>query len=153
MPGQRQKGKKNIRRTRVRYELIEPSEGQQIAEIEATHGGYPARFGCRSIDGDLIVAPIQGSIAKGPRRVLVRKGDLVLLDPLEVTSGKEGMVSYYIHHVYTSEDKRQLEKKGYLEKKTKTAGETHTTDVVFGEENMLKEAEKALDEEVDIDAI
>ena len=152
MPGHRQKGKGNVRRTRTRYELAEPTEGQLIAEIEATHGGYPARFGCRTVDDDLIIAPIQGSIAKGPKRVLVKKGDLVLLDPIDFTTGKEGARSYYIHHVYTKDDTRQLEKKGILEKKTKAAEETATR-VVFGADSKEKEEVKEKDEEVDIDNI
>lgn len=152
MPGQRQKGKGNVRRTRTRFELAEPTGGQLIAEVEATHGGYPPRFGCRTVDDDLIIAPIQGSIAKGPKRVLVKKGDLVLLDPIDITTGKEGTKSYYIHHVYTKDDRRQLEKKGILEKKAKAAEET-TSRVVFGAESKEKEQEKAKDEEVDIDNI
>lgn len=153
MPGQKQKGKHNVRRTRTRFELVEPSAGQLIAEVETTHGGYPARFGCKTIDGDLIVAPIQGSIAKGPRRVLVKKGDFVLLDPLNCTTGKEGTHSYYIHHVYTNDDKRSLDKKGLLEQKTKRAEETTDTKILFGDKNDLVFDEKILDEELDIDNI
>ena len=147
MPGQRQKGKGNVRRSRVRTELVEPSEGQLIAVVEATHGGYPPRFGCRTINDDLIIAPIQGSIAKGPRRVLVRKGDYVLLDMLECVSGGE---SYYIHHVYTKDDVRELSKKGMLEKMVKTADESHTTAVVIGKETV---AEDKGDVDVNIDDI
>jgi len=153
MPGQRQKGKRNVRRTRIRYELVEPSGGQLLAHIEATHGGYPPRFGCRTINDDLIIAPIQGSIAKGPKRVLVKKGDLVLLDPTEFSTGKDCSTSYYIHHVYTASDKRELEKKGLLDKKEKTAEETTTTKIVFGMETKEREVEKEKDEEDDIDNI
>lgn len=151
MPGQRQKGKKNIRKSRVRYELVEPLEDQLIAEVEATHGGYPPRFSCKTMSGDIIIAPIQGSIAKGPRRVLVRKGDLVLLDPLKDYTTKDGKMSYYIHHVYTAGDKRELEKSGHLKAKVKTAEETKESKVVFGD--AMVEDFKEMDDEIDIDDI
>ena len=122
MPGQRQKGKKNIRRFKVRIELIEPGKDDEIAVIENTHGGRPPRFSCRTINDDLINAPIQGSIAKGPRRVLVKKGDFVLLSKLECSSSD----SYYIHHVYTKNDVKELEKKGLL-KKVKKVDEDEKT--------------------------
>ena len=80
----KKKGKKNIRRFKVRIELIEPGKDDEIAVIENTHGGRPPRFSCRTINDDLINAPIQGSIAKGPRRVLVKKGDFVLLSKWSV---------------------------------------------------------------------
>ncbi|ADO67489.1 hypothetical protein crov455 [Cafeteria roenbergensis virus] len=153
MPGQKQKGKKNVRRTKTRFELIEPSKGQLIAEVEDTHGGYPPRFSCKTVDGDIIIAPIQGSIMKGPKRVLVKKDNLVLLVPIDFTTGKEGTTSYYIHHVYTSEDRHQLEKKGFLEKKDKISDATKSTKVVFGVESSDKSLEKAKDEELDIDTI
>ena len=153
MPGHKQKGKKNIRRTKVRFELLEPTGDQIIAVIEGTHGGYPPRFSCRTMTNELIVAPIQGSISKGPKRVLVKKDDLVLLEPLECNSG--GETKYYIHHVYTKDDKRDLEKKGHLTIKTKTAEESMQTEVVFGLEQHVEAAfaPEAVDDEVDIDNI
>lgn len=147
MPGQKQKGKKNLRRTKFSTELIEPIEGQLIAVVETTHGGYPPRFGCRTTNDDLIIAPIQGSIAKGPRRVLVRKGDYVLLELLECVSGTE---AYYIHHVYTKDDVANLNKKNYLDKNITKGDETKSQKVVFGEK-VVEEAK--VDNDINIDDI
>ena len=149
MPGQRQKGKKNKRRTRIVFATPEPSGDQIVAQVETTHGGYPARFGCKPVDGgDVIIAPIQGSIAKGPRRVLIRKDNYVLLDKLECMSGKD---AYYIHHVYTKDDIKQLESRGYLEKKVKNADEVTQTQIIISDTVEKKKEES--DDEVDIDNI
>lgn len=138
MPGQKQKGKNNVKKSKVRYEFIEPTKNQLIAIIEDTHGGYPPRFGCKTIEGDKIIAPIQGSISKGPKRVLVKKGDYVLLEPIEFEKGK-----YFIHHVYQKDDNRLLQKKGYLDNKVKDE-----SNVIFGEavEESIEVGELNIDE-------
>lgn len=125
MPGQKQKGKKNVRVERNKHFFVEPdfSLGHLIAVIKNTHGGYPPRFTCQSINGEEFVAPIQGSIAKGPKRQLVRKEDTVLCIPMEcdtMTMNTNSLESkkFIIHHVYDKDDIRILEKKGYLSKKT-----------------------------------
>ena len=151
MPGQRQKGKKNKRRTRIVFATPEPEGDQILAQVETTHGGYPARFGCKPIDGsDVIIAPIQGSISKGPRRVLIRKEDYVLLDKLECATGKD---SYYIHHVYTKDDLKHLESRGHLIKKATSAEESTNTKIIISDVVEQKAEKIEEDEEIDIDNI
>jgi len=128
MVGQRQKGKNNKKKSKVRYEMVEPSEEQKIAIVEDSLGGYPPRFSVNTIDEVKYIVPIQGSIAKGPRRVIVKRGDYVLLDKLEGVSGDK----YYINHVYTKDDVRELTKKGYLEKKVKKADEVSGDRIFIG---------------------
>ena len=151
MPGQRNKGKKNIRKNKVKIELIEPSNTQLIAVIEKSQGGRPPRFTCKTLDGETIIAPIQGSIARGPKRVLVKPHDYVLLDKLgDLTFGKEGSCSYYINHVYTKNDKRELEKKGYFDKGK--VEEKPDESFVIGFDQPTEE-QKEIDDELDIDNI
>lgn len=136
MPGQRQKGKRNVRKTKYVNELIEPSKSQLICKIETCHGGYPARFSCKTLNDDIIIAPIQGSISKGPRRVMIKKGDYVLLDLIEFISSGE---SYYIHHVYTKNDVKELEKKGLLNKTVNKDSSKTDTSLIFGEQDKVSD--------------
>jgi hypothetical protein len=135
MPGQRQKGKKNARKNRaIQYELPEPTDKNLIAVVKKSQGGRPPRFVVNTIYGDEYVAPIQGSIARGPKRVLVKPGNYVLLIPFEdsvcgTNVSNESKTKYYINHVYTSDDVRTLDKKGFLKKKT--LEETEEAEIVF----------------------
>lgn len=137
MPGQRQKGKKNVKRTsKNKFELVLPEEGSFIASVIATHGGRPPRFTCKTINGDEINAPLQGSIARGPKRTLVKKGFFVLLVPHEDTkitgtnTSKLAETTYYINHVYTDDDIRELQKKGFFTKPEKAEDADEDT-IVF----------------------
>ena len=151
MPGKKQSGKKNVRKSRTQTGLELPKDNQQIAIVEATHGGYPAHFGCRTINDDLIIAPIRGSMSRGPKRVIVKKEDYVLLDLMDCTSRD----SWYINHVYTKDDIKQLNKLGLLDAKEKSAADTKETQVVFGTGPACEgNADKTADEdEMDIDDI
>lgn len=149
MPGKKQKGKKNVRKSRFQVGLELPSGDRKIATVEATHGGYPANFGCRTLDDELIIAPIRGSMSKGPKRVIIRKEDYVLLDLMDCASRD----SWYICHVYTKDDVKQLEKMGLLEVAEKAAVETKETQVVFGNSKGVDEEKVDEKDELDIDDI
>ena len=163
MPGQRQKGKKNVRKNRViQYELPEPTDENLIAVVKKSQGGRPPRFVVNTINGDEYVAPIQGSIARGPKRVLVKPGNYVLLIPFEdslcgTNVSKESKTKYYINHVYTSDDVRTLDKKGFLKKKTVEGTEETEAEIVFETVNGGADEEEGSDGfdgfEFDIDAI
>ena len=163
MPGQRNKGKKNVRKNRViQYELPEPTDKNLIAVVKKSQGGRPPRFVVITINGDEYVAPIQGSIARGPKRVLVKPGDYVLLIPFEdsvcgTNVSKESGTKYYINHVYTSDDVRTLDKKGFLKKKTLEETEETEAEIVFGGVGETTGATEGDDSddgfEFDIDAI
>lgn len=164
MPGQKNKGRKNVRKNRViQYELPEPTDENPIAIVKKSQGGRPPRFVVNTINGDEYVAPIQGSIARGPKRVLVKPGNYVLLIPFEdsvcgTNVSKESKTKYYINHVYTSDDVRTLDKKGFLKKKTVEGTEETEAEIVFetvngGEEEGADEEEGSDGFEFDIDAI
>ena len=108
MPGQKQKGKKNIKRSKTKYELVLPKNGEEIACVFAAHGGRPPRFTCKTLVGEEINAPLQGSIARGPKRTLVKKGFYVLLVPFEETkvtgtnTSKLAQTTYYINQIILS---------------------------------------------------
>lgn len=124
MPGQKQKGKKNVRGERNKHYFIEPNllNNDIVATIEATHGGYPPRFTCKTVDGEEFIAPVQGSIAKGPKREFVKKGMVVLCVPMEcdtMTNSSNSIESkkMIIHHIYKAEEVKELERRGYMNKK------------------------------------
>jgi hypothetical protein len=94
------------RRSIVSYGFPVPSANQVLAVIVDRYGGSPPCFSCESLDGRTFKAKVQGSIAKGPRRVMVRLGDFVLLDRMESLTWKPR----YIHHVYTCRDRERLAK-------------------------------------------
>ena len=154
MPGQRNKGNKNRAKTsNIRFELVEPVEDQHLAVVDTCHGGYPPRFGCKVFSTDeIIIAPIQGSIAKGPKRVLVKIGSVVLLDILQNITGKNGSKLYYINHVYSADDIKQLEKKGYLQNQINIDNETGVNIVVIGD-IVKSSVETKVNHDLDIDNI
>jgi len=138
MPGQKQKGKNNKRKfkSNIKFELTEPDieAGEIVAVITATHGGYPPRFTCETVDGESFIAPIQGSIAKGPKRQFVKKGMYVLCVPMEcdtmtMSSGSLETKKMIVHHVYSDNDVKQLERKGFLKKLDVSKDED---DIIFG---------------------
>lgn len=135
MPGQKRKGRNNKRKIKVKFELVQPNidEGEIIAVVTATQGGYPPRFTCETIDGESFVAPIQGSIAKGPKRQFVKKGMYVLCVPMKcdsLTMNSNSLESkrMIIHHVYSDKDVRELDKKGFLKK----VSDFKDDEIVFG---------------------
>jgi len=152
MPGQKRKGMNNRRKLKssIKFALVEPNlvTGEIIAVITATQGGSPPRFTCESIEGESFIAPIQGSIASGPKRQFVKKGMYVLCVPMEcdtmtMSSNSLDMKKMIIHHVYSVNDVKQLEKKGFLKKADISKDED---DIVFG-----KSGEEVEDDMINFD--
>ena len=150
MPGQRQKGKGNVRKFRKR-EIKYPTAEEPLAIITDTFG-Y-CNFGCEKIlDKSSVLAKPLNSFSKGPRKVLLKKNDYVLLKPLGYTLGKSGKQGFQIIYIYNIDELKELKKKGFLESQIQNLENTQESKILFGEENSIKE-DILEDEELDIDNI
>ena len=102
--------KKHIKNKGIR-DFIEKEPGEEFAFIETPQGGAPPRFICRGIGEKQINAYLKSGLAKGPNRVRIIKGDLVLLEKDPTTTEKD---KYIIIWKYTEEEKKKLAKLGQL---------------------------------------
>lgn len=102
--------KKHIKTKGIR-DFIEKLPGEEYAFIETPLGGAPPRFLCRGIGNKEINTHLKSGLAKGPNRVRIVKGDLVLLEKDPNTTEKD---KYIIIWKYTEEEKKKLLKSGAL---------------------------------------
>lgn len=83
-----------------------PRKGQVLGILEARHGG--SRSSVRCVDGKTRMCRIPGRLK---RRLWVREGDIVMVEPWDFEGDKKGDIVYK----YRSNQVKWLENKGYLD--------------------------------------
>jgi len=135
--------KKYIKNKGIR-DFIEKEPGEEFAFIETPQGGAPPRFICRGIGEKQINTYLKSGLAKGPNKVRITRGDLVLLEKDPTTTEKD---KYIIIWKYTEEEKKKLAKLGQLANLSPVKKDGDTGVVRFEGEDGAEEEEK----EVEID--
>jgi translation initiation factor IF-1 len=103
--------KKHIKRVSGPKELqVKQNEFEQYGEIVSEKGDL--RFEVKLIKTNVLaLAKARQAIAKGPKKTRIVKGDIVLLQQDEATTGRD---KYFIIHKYSPDDIKQLRKAGEL---------------------------------------
>ena len=103
--------KKHIKRVALNKELqIKQNDSEQYGEIVGEKGDL--RFEIKLIKNNaLTIAKARKAITSGPRKTRLIKGDIVLLQLDETTTGRD---KYFIIHKYSQDDVKQLKKAGEL---------------------------------------
>ena len=83
---------------------------EEYATIGNPKGG--AQFECTILSTNVsTIATARGCLCSGPKKKRINRGDLVLIQKDECTTTKD---KYYIIHVYSADDVKQLRKAGEL---------------------------------------
>lgn len=105
-------GKKKFQLSREEQEILrtrKPKEGEVLGIVEMMLGGDKMRVVCD--DGKTRIVRIPGKLRK---RVWIRVGDLILVQPWKVMSETRGDVVFR----YTKTQARWLQERGYLKNLT-----------------------------------
>jgi translation initiation factor IF-1 len=131
--------KKHIKRVSGNKELqVKQNEFEQYGEIISEKGDL--RFEVKVIKtGVLALAKARQAIAKGPKKTRIIKGDIVLLQLDEATTGRD---KYFIIHKYSPDDVKQLRKAGEL---SIIAGEEDDEVKIAFEEEAVVAAQNVVD--------
>ena len=130
----------NKRSTRSTTQLLIQEPGQKYAEVTRTMGN--CQFLVKFLNGEEGTASLKGSMKGGKGFERVSVGNWVLTQKDENTTGKD---KYFIIHLYSQNDKKQLEKLGELKSAIKT--EVDETAFVFEGDEVLNVAkESTIDE-------
>jgi initiation factor 1A len=95
--------KKNVKSVEF---VIKEATTDRYAEVVGCYGS--CRFECQFIEGGTTNAKLKNSLK---RRTKIVKGDLVLLEKDESTTGED---NYFIIAKYTTDDKKKLKHLGHL---------------------------------------
>jgi len=101
-------GKKKFEPTPEEVELSKiriPRQGEVFGSVEAMLGGDRVRVTCD--DGNIRICRIPGRLRK---RIWIRVGDLVLIEPWKVQTNERGDVIFR----YSSTQANWLKRKGYV---------------------------------------
>jgi initiation factor 1A len=134
-------GKKRTYRNRKNNEIIEPDEGQLFAVVKELLGN--GRLNALCEDNVTRMGRIRGSMRSGPRKVIVSKGDLIIVSQRDYEDKVD------VIHRYTHDESSSIFRRYKLPEflvRSWNMDESHgqvEENVVFAES----------DEEVDIDAI
>ena len=96
--------KRNGKASIVTTELILPSKEEKIVKINKNISSSPVSFTLKNIKDDDLdhTAIAMGSFISGPRKQIIKEGMYVLIF--------NEFNKWYIKHVYTTDDVKQLEK-------------------------------------------
>jgi len=109
MVGKKRGNKRGKKTTQEGDEIIRvrvPRQGQLLGEVEQLLGDRRMKIKCT--DGHTRLCRIPGKIR---RRIWIKEGNIVLLEPWEVQTNERGDILWR----YTDQQANWLEKKGYLE--------------------------------------
>jgi len=101
-------GKSRSNRDEKHRGCIEPEEGQEYAIAQELIGNGRLRALCE--DGKVRIARIRGSMRKSSRKVLIDKGDLILVSRRDFEEDKVDVIHKYTHEEAT--DIANSKKKG-----------------------------------------
>jgi len=93
-------GKKRTNRDEKHRGVIEPEEGQEYAIAQELIGNGRLRAMC--IDGIVRIARIRGNMRKSTHKVLIEKGDLILVSRRDFEEDKVDVIHKYSREEATS---------------------------------------------------
>lgn len=132
--------KKHIKRVSGNKELqLKQGDNELYGEIISEKGDL--RFEVKLIKNSAtVIAKARPAITKGPNRSRIIKGNTVLLQMDEATTGRD---KYYIIHKYSDDDVRQLKKAGELSV-IMTEDDERVTTIIF-EDDAINQPENIIE--------
>ena len=138
-------GKKRTNRDEKHRGIIEPDEFQEYAIVQDLLGNGRLRVMC--IDENLRIARIRGNMRKSTHKVIIEKGDLILISRRDFEEDKVDVIHKYSREEAISllHSKKKLMPSAILKAWTNSTGDNLGDDddnVIFYDEEAEKEKEK-----------